>query len=116
MAKPESTSNRKKKWRIRDEFIYDTIMQLVLADREKALRPEDIAMHIRKDDWQGLLKRIRIFVRKLAVEGYIDIIRKGKIADPDDFRGIYRVRSAADAPTYTPRAPQGAQKPEESNK
>ena len=103
--KPQSTSAHKKKWRIRDEFIYDTIMRMVLADRAKALRPEDIAMQVRKEDWQDLLKRIRLFARKLATEGYVDIIRKGKIADPDDFRGVYRVRSAENAPPYTPRMP-----------
>lgn len=106
MAKPVSTSVHKKKWRIRDEMIYDTIMEMVQVDPEKLVRPEQIAMQIRKDDWQELLKRIRLFVRKLALEGYINIIRKGEIADPDDFKGVYRVTAGPSATGYQPRMPQ----------
>ena len=106
MAKPKSTSSHVKKWRIRDEMIYDGIMELVQINTEKAVRPEDIAMHIYKDDWQSLLKRIRMFARKLAHEGYIEIIRKNAVADPDDFRGVYRVRASATASDYVTRMPE----------
>lgn len=105
MAKPQSTSSRIKKAPIRDELIYDTIMRLVLADPHAQVRPEDVAMALRRDDWQALTARIRLFARKLAHEGYVHILRKGEIADPDDFRGVYRLRATAAAGDYTPRMP-----------
>lgn len=101
MAKPQP----KKKWRIRDELIFDTIMQMVNVDAEKAVRPQDIAIMIQPDDWQNLLKRVRLFARQLAHDGYVHIMRKGKIADPDDFRGVYRIQATDDAANYIPRMP-----------
>jgi hypothetical protein len=38
----------------------------------------------------AILSMIRIAVR-LAEEGKLVILRKGKIADPHDFRGVYRL-------------------------
>lgn len=105
MAKPISTSVHKKKWRIRDEMVYDTIMTLVLAQPDKLVRPEDIAMALRKEQWQELLKRVRLFVRKLALDGYVNIMRKGAVADPDDFKGVYRVTAGPNAASYTQRMP-----------
>lgn len=102
MAKPKVP----KHLRIRDELIYDTIMELVQVDAERAIRPEDVAMSINPEDWQPLLKRIRLFGRKLALDGYIDILRKGAAVDPDDFRGVYRLRAGARAAEYLPRMPE----------
>ncbi len=102
MAKPQPT---KKKWRIRDELIFDTIMEMVNADPEKGVRPQDIAMQIQPDDWQDLLKRVRLFGRQLAHDGYVNIMRKGKVADPDDFRGVYRIQAADGASEYVARMP-----------
>ena len=33
----------------------------------------------------------------LARKGRVDIVRKGQVADPDDFKGIVRVRRATKA-------------------
>ncbi len=103
MAKPQP----KKKWRIRDELIFDTIMEMVTVAPDKAVRPQDIARAIQPDDWQNLLKRVRLFARQLAYDDYVHIIRKGKVADPDDFRGVYRIQAADGANNYTPRMPKG---------
>ncbi len=108
MAKPVSTSAHKKKWRIRDEMVFDTIMQMVQENPEKHIRPEDIAMTLRKEQWQELLKRVRLFVRKLALEGHVHIMRKGAVADPDDFKGIYRVMAGPNAAQYVPQMPEDA--------
>lgn len=101
MAKPQP----KKKRRIRDELIFDTIMQMVNTNPEKAVRPQDIAMRLVEDDWQDFLKRIRLFARQLAYEGYVNIIRKGKVADPDDFRGVYKIGAGENAAQYAARMP-----------
>lgn len=91
---------------IRDELIYDTIVALALAQPDKAARPEDVAMQLRRDDWQSLLHRVRLFAVKLAQEGYVEILRKGEPVDPTAFKGVYRIRATAQAVAYLPRAPQ----------
>jgi hypothetical protein len=42
-------------------------------------------------DWHGLLMPIRRAAVALAQAGRLVIYRKGKPADPDDFRGVYRL-------------------------
>ncbi|NEW90309.1 DUF3253 domain-containing protein, partial [Rhodopseudomonas sp. WA056] len=48
-----------------------------------ALRPEG--------DWHALLMPIRRAAVGLALAGRLVIYRKGKPADPNDFRGVYRL-------------------------
>ena len=89
MAKP------KKKKRISDEAVVETIIQLCAATGEGGtVRPEDVAMELYPEDWQTLTKRIRLTARQLAEAGHIYIIRKGEIADPNDFKGVYRLQIA----------------------
>ena len=42
-------------------------------------------------DWHGLLMPIRRAAVALAQAGRLVIYRKGKPADPGDFRGVYRL-------------------------
>jgi hypothetical protein len=42
-------------------------------------------------DWHGLLMPIRRAAVALAQAGRLIIYRKGKPADPNDFRGVYRL-------------------------
>lgn len=82
-----------KKRKISDEAVVETILQLCAATgTEDKIRPEDVAMELYPEDWQPLLKRIRLIARQLAEMGYIEILRKGEPADPDDFKGVYRLR------------------------
>lgn len=82
----------RRKRRISDEAIVETIVQLCAAAYpDNQVRPEDVAIMINADDWQSLLKRIRLTARQLAEMGYVDILRKGKRVDPDDFKGVYRL-------------------------
>ena len=56
----------------------------------------EIAQAIRPDgDWHDLLAPIRRAAVALAQAGRLVIYRKGKPADPNDFRGVYRHRPAA---------------------
>jgi hypothetical protein len=41
--------------------------------------------------WRGLLTAVRRAAVQLARSGRLVIYRKGKPADPDDFRGVYRL-------------------------
>ena len=84
-----------RKFRISDEAVVETILQLCAAAwPDDAIKPEEIAMTLHAGEWQALTKRIRLTVKQLAEAGHIQILRKGKPADPADFKGIYRVRLA----------------------
>ena len=90
----------KKKRRISDELIHEIIIQHCLAaGPEGKVKPEDIAREIYPEEWQSLLKRIRLFAKQQALAGQIYILRKGQPADPEDFKGLITLRIA---PTYTP--------------
>ena len=43
------------------------------------------------DDWPDLLVPIRRMAVQLARDGRLIIYRKGKPADPNDFKGVYRL-------------------------
>jgi hypothetical protein len=91
------TEQPKKKKSIDDALIYETILATCYAaGPDGNVKPEAIAQELYPEEWQSLLKRIRIFAKKLAQRGDIIIIRKGKPADPEDFRGIYKLRISAD--------------------
>jgi hypothetical protein len=41
--------------------------------------------------WRSHLAEVRRAAVKLALEGRLVIYRKGKVVDPKDFRGVYRL-------------------------
>lgn len=91
-----------RKVRVSDEAVFETIIQLCTASwPDETVRPEDIAMTLHEVEWQALTKRIRLAVKQLAEAGHVQILRKGKPVDPDDFKGVYRVR-LADSFWHTP--------------
>ena len=47
-----------------------------------------------KDLWRRYLVAVRQQVLHLAREGRVEIVRNGEVVDPEDFRGIVRVRRA----------------------
>jgi hypothetical protein len=84
-----------RKFRVSDAAVFETIIQLCAASwPDETVRPEDIAMTLHEAEWQALTKRIRLAVKQLAEAGHVQILRKGKPAEPDDFKGVYRVRLA----------------------
>lgn len=46
------------------------------------------------DQWGPLMQPLRRAAVKLAKEGRLVILRKGRPVDPDDFRGVYRLAAA----------------------
>ena len=75
-----------RKFRISDDDVFETIIQLCAAAwPDETVRPEDIAMTLHMVEWQALTKRVRLAVKQLAEAGHIEILRKGKLADPADF-------------------------------
>ena len=74
-----------------------TILALV-AERgpEKTICPSEAARALAGKDpdaWSRLMPNLRRTAIRLMKEGRVEIRRKGKAVDPDDFRGIYRIAS-----------------------
>jgi len=70
----------------------DAILRTLSMAGGKTLSAPEIAHAITSgDDWHPLLSPIRKASIALAHAGRLVIYRKGKPADPDDFRGVYRL-------------------------
>ena len=83
----------KKPRKVSDDEVRDTILEMCReAGSNGAVKPEAVARTILPDFWQTLLKRIRLTSKQLAVAGKIAILRKGEPADPNDFKGLYRLQ------------------------
>ena len=72
-----------------------TILRLVTERGEgKTICPSEVARHLAGSDetrWRLLMKPVRARAVALATGGRIAIRRKGKVVDPQDFKGIYRL-------------------------
>jgi len=66
----------------------------LLAEREagKSISPEEAAKAAGPDNWRRLLPGVRAVAVGLARQGRLVITRHGKPADPDTFKGVYRLR------------------------
>ena len=83
----------RKKRRISDERVEQTLFdQLVAAGPEGAVKPEDIARELYPEAWQRMLKRIRLMAKQQAIAGNLVILRKGEVADPNDFKGLIKLQ------------------------
>ncbi len=70
----------------------DSILDVLVQVGTGTLSAPEIAHAIApRGDWHGLLMPIRRAAVALAQAGRLVIYRKGKPADPDDFRGVYRL-------------------------
>ena len=81
----------------------DTILALCAkAGPQRTICPTDAAKafaEARSEDdlaWRSHLQYVRRTAVKLALAGRIVIYRKGKPADPNEFRGVYRLGAPRD--------------------
>jgi len=89
MTRPLPPKPRK----VSDDEVRETILAMCReAGLTGTIKPETVAHTILPDFWQTLLKRIRLTSKQLAVAGNIVILRKGQPADPNDFKGLYRLQ------------------------
>lgn len=77
------------------QAIEETMLRLV-AERGagKTICPSEVARALggpHPDGWGPLMQPVRRVAVRLAHEGRIAILRKGRPVDPDDFRGVYRL-------------------------
>ena len=73
--------------------IEDAVFDL-LAKREpgKSICPSEAARAVDGEGWRRLMPQVRATAVGLARAGRIEITRRGRVADPDVLRGVYRLR------------------------
>jgi hypothetical protein len=70
----------------------DSLLDVLTRAGTGTLSPPEIAQRmVPGGDWHALLMPIRRAAVTLALDGRVTIYRKGKPADPNDFRGVYRL-------------------------
>ena len=74
----------------------EAAMLALLTERgpEARIDPVEIARNLggaHPDGWGPLMKPVRAVAVRLAREGRITVLRKGRPVDPEDFRGVYRL-------------------------
>jgi hypothetical protein len=76
----------------------ETILQLVAScGIDKTICPSQAARMAggdHPDHWGPLMHPVRRVAITLMREGKVAIYRKGRLVDPDDFKGVYRIGSA----------------------
>lgn len=66
-----------------------------LRGPEKTICPSEAARAIAGDhpeQWSRLMPAVRAAAIRLMKAGRVEITRKGRPVDPEDFRGVYRIR------------------------
>ena len=81
----------------------ETAMLRLVAERGtgKTVCPSEAARAVggdHPDGWGPLMQPARRVAVRLMKEGRLVITRKGRPVDPDDFRGVYRLRLPDEAP------------------
>jgi hypothetical protein len=77
----------------------ETALLRLLAERGKSIDPTELARRLAGTDetrWRLMMKPIRAVAVALARQGRVQILRKGKPADPSDFKGVYRIAPPAE--------------------
>jgi hypothetical protein len=69
--------------------IFDLLGKLAAG---KTISPEEVARAVEPEGWRRLLSHVRATAVGLAREGRLVITCHGKPADPEDFKGVWRMR------------------------
>lgn len=65
---------------------------LARAGPGKSVSPEEVARAVDPEGWRRLLGHVRATAVGLARAGRLVILRHNRPADPDDFKGVWRMR------------------------
>ena len=65
----------------------------------KSIEPSDVAKELQPEQWQRMLPKVRATALGLMRQGKLTITKKGKAVDPDNFRGVTRLRQATEEET-----------------
>ena len=69
------------------------------APAGKSIDPADVAKALQPERWQRMLPQVRAEAVGLARAGRIVILRHNKPADPDTFKGVWRIRLPTEGDT-----------------
>ncbi|QUD89727.1 DUF3253 domain-containing protein [Phenylobacterium montanum] len=72
-----------------EEAIFDLLKGL---EPGKSVSPEQVARAVDAEGWRRMLGQVRATAIGLARQERLVITRHGKPADPDSFKGVYRLR------------------------
>jgi hypothetical protein len=73
--------------------IEDAILSLLAETPPgKSIDPANVAKQVQPERWQRILGQVRSTAVGMARAGQIVILRHNKPADPDSFKGVYRIR------------------------
>jgi hypothetical protein len=73
--------------------IEDAILRgLAAVAPGKSIAPEEVARAVDPEGWRRLLPQVRATAVGLARQGRLVITRHNRPADPDAFKGVYRLR------------------------
>jgi hypothetical protein len=76
------------------DLIQETIVRLLnAAGFGHSISPTEVAQELKPgNEWSTLMPAVRRVAVNMALEGRLVIYRKGKPVDPNDFKGVYRLR------------------------
>ena len=60
----------------------------------KSIEPAEVAKTLQPEQWQRMLPKVRAAALGLMRQGKLTITKKSKAVDPDDFKGVTRLRQA----------------------
>ena len=60
----------------------------------KSIEPAEVAKELQPEQWQRMLPKVRAIALSLMRQGKLTITKKGKPVDPDQVRGVTRLRQA----------------------
>jgi hypothetical protein len=72
-----------------DEMIFKLLDEIAPG---KSLAPEAVARALDAEGWRRQLPQVRAAAVSLARQGKLVILRHNKPADPDGFKGVWRMR------------------------
>ncbi len=73
--------------------IEETIFKLLADAPGKSLGPETVARAVDPENWRRILPQVRAAAVGLARQQKLVILRHNKPADPDTFKGVWRMRA-----------------------
>ena len=82
-----------------EDAIFDLLSK---AAPGKSVAPEDVARALDPNGWRRELGKVRAVAVGLARANRLVVLRHNKPADPDDFRGVWRMRLPQAADLETP--------------
>jgi hypothetical protein len=70
----------------------EILRQVAARGPEKSICPSEVARAL-EPEWRPLMHAVRQAAIRLARDGRIEILRKGRPVDPDGFNGVVRLRA-----------------------